>query len=176
MPLLHNAIIDIAIVGEGCAAGPAVYEIFEAHTDKVRFVPVAVKTKRTGDFGTLCSMRKPDKSAEPYERLQWAREQAGYATPRDAADRFAWNYNTYKSHENGARGLKQEAVERYAKAFKVSAGWLLMGEGSEEPKLSPDELALLEKYRKLNQIGKNATQALTDALTEPQDHTQKLAM
>lgn len=176
MPLLHNAVIDVAIVGEDGAARPAVYEIFEAHGLKVRFVPYAVKTKRTGDFGTLCPMRKPDRTAGPFERLQWAREQAGYPTPREAAIRFAWNYNTYKSHENGARGLKQEAAERYAKAFKVSAAWLITGEGGENPKLTPDEVALLEKYRKLDQKGKEATQKLTDVLATPDEQPQKLAI
>lgn len=176
MPLLHNAVIDVAIVGESGAARPAVYEFLEAHDYKVRFVPQFVKTKRTGDFGTLCPMRKPDRTASPFERLQWAREQAGYPSPREAAIRFAWNYNTYKSHENGARGLKQEAAERYAKAFKVSTAWLLTGEGGENPKLTPDEVALLEKYRKLDQKGKEATQKLTDVLATPDEQPQKLAI
>lgn len=175
MPLLHDPVIHAAVFGENGAAGPAVYEGREAHSSKVHFVPVAVKTKRTLAFGTLCPMRKPDKTAAPYERLQWARTNAGYATPRDAAERFSWNYNTYKSHENGARGLKKEAAERYAHSFKISISWLLTGEGADTPVLAPDELALLEKYRKLDQTGKNATQVLTDALTQQDGSSQKLA-
>ncbi|MBP2309412.1 hypothetical protein GBZ48_21485 [Azospirillum melinis] len=176
MPLLHDSVIDPTVVGEGSAARPAFYEFLEAHWGKVRFVPYCVKTKRTLPFGTLCPMRKPDKSAAPYERLQWARANAGFGTPRDAAERFGWNYNTYKSHENGARGLKQKSAERYAHAFKISLSWLLTGEGSEAQTLTTDEIALLEKYRRLDQAGKNATQVLTDALAKQETPTEKLAL
>lgn len=65
----------------------------------------------------------------PEQRLQIARERAGYASATDAARAFGWNENTYRSHENGARGLKGSIAERYAKAFRVSAAWLLTGEG-----------------------------------------------
>lgn len=67
---------------------------------------------------------------DAFERLRMAREQAGFQTPTAAANFFGWNENTYKSHENGIRGLKTAVAERYAEAFKVSAAWLLTGEGS----------------------------------------------
>lgn len=64
-----------------------------------------------------------------HHRLQQARVRAGYSTASDAARNFGWNENTYRSHENGERGLKQEVARRYASAFEVSSAWLLTGEG-----------------------------------------------
>jgi len=65
---------------------------------------------------------------EPFERLQRARAKAGYSQATDAARAFGWNENTYRSHENGERGLKPAVAEKYARAFRVSAAWLLTGE------------------------------------------------
>lgn len=67
------------------------------------------------------------------ERLAWARRKAGFSTPREAADAHDWNVNTYKSRENGLRGVPdQNEVRRYARAFGVSFVWLLTGEGAAE--------------------------------------------
>jgi transcriptional regulator with XRE-family HTH domain len=74
--------------------------------------------------------------SEPFQRLAWAREQAKFATPTDAARRFGWNENTYRSHENGNRDLSRKAAEKYADAFKVPVGWLLFKEGASS-KLEP---------------------------------------
>ncbi|MGV6875891.1 LexA family transcriptional regulator [Pseudochelatococcus sp. B33] len=63
------------------------------------------------------------------ERLQRAREDAGYETAADAARAFGWNEITYRAHENGGRGLKADVVKRYAKAFRVSESWLFSGSG-----------------------------------------------
>lgn len=68
---------------------------------------------------------------EPFERLQIVRAQAGYANATDAARAFGWNENTYRSHENGERGLKPAVANRYAKAFRVSSAYLLTGESSD---------------------------------------------
>lgn len=38
-------------------------------------------------------------------------------------------YDTYAQHENGTRGIGR-AAGRYAKAYRVSEGWLLTGEGA----------------------------------------------
>lgn len=64
------------------------------------------------------------------ERLRQARIAAGFDTARAAARRHGWSVDTYGSHENGTRGLRNAAALRYARAFKVSAGWLLTGEGA----------------------------------------------
>ena len=63
------------------------------------------------------------------DRLQNARTGAGFKTASDAARYHGWNENTYRSHENGERGLKARVASKYAKAFKVDYSWLLLGEG-----------------------------------------------
>lgn len=85
-------------------------------------------------------------------RLRWAREEQGFTSSRSAAQAFGWNENTYKAHEQGERGsegLKKDAIERYTRAFKINAEWLMLGKGpaiankteSEWKALSPEERA-----------------------------------
>ena len=93
----------------------------------VRNVLSAVKTKRTAKHDKFALMN------DAYKRLQQARLKAGYREATDAARAFGWNENTYRSHENGTRGLKKTVAERYSKAFRVSPAWLLTGET--DPKL-----------------------------------------
>lgn len=62
-------------------------------------------------------------------RLRRAREKARFPSAMAAAKRFGWPPSTYAAHENGQNGFPVEAAERYGRAFKVSAGWLLSGEG-----------------------------------------------
>lgn len=62
------------------------------------------------------------------ERLREARLRAGYATATDAARAFGWTPSTYMGHENGSRGLRKEAAQRYARGFGVSWTWLLGGD------------------------------------------------
>lgn len=69
------------------------------------------------------------------DRLVIARTNAGYASASEAAARFNWPAPTYLSHENGTRGLRLEVAKKYARAFGVSATWLLTGE--EQRKLTP---------------------------------------
>jgi SOS-response transcriptional repressor LexA len=64
----------------------------------------------------------------PADRLRAARQKAGYAQPIDAARAFGWNEHTYKSHENGTRGIKLPAAKTYARAFRVSPSWLMFGQ------------------------------------------------
>jgi hypothetical protein len=80
---------------------------------------------------------------EPHERLQIARRNAGFENATDAARAFAWNENTYRSHENGERGLRLPIAERYAKAFNTSAAWLLTGEGESEVRPEPKNVVPL---------------------------------
>lgn len=63
------------------------------------------------------------------ERLRSARKKAGYASARAAALRFSWPVSSYAAHENGQNLIPVDVAERYGKAFKVSAGWLLSGGG-----------------------------------------------
>lgn len=82
--------------------------------------------------GTLCAMR------EPHERLRLIRQLRGFDTASEAARRFGWNENTYKSAENGTRELSKKTAKAYAVAYKVPLGWLLFGEGSYDGALSLD--------------------------------------
>ncbi|ACB97373.1 transcriptional regulator, XRE family (plasmid) [Beijerinckia indica subsp. indica ATCC 9039] len=64
---------------------------------------------------------------ELFHRLRRARKNAGFPSATEAARAFGWNANTYRSHENGERGVRMAMAERYAKAFRVSVPWLLTG-------------------------------------------------
>lgn len=61
-------------------------------------------------------------------RLRQAREAAGFKTAAEAARHHKWNANSYKSHENGIREFSKRTAAVYAKAYRVSVGWLLTGE------------------------------------------------
>lgn len=65
---------------------------------------------------------------EPHERLAHARREAGFSTASEAARAFGWNENTYRSHENGERGIKQNIAEIYARAFHTTASYILFGD------------------------------------------------
>lgn len=69
-----------------------------------------------------------DDRPEPAKRLEEARIARGFDDAKKAATYFGWKYDTYAQHENGTRGIVR-AADRYAKAFRVSQGWLLTGEG-----------------------------------------------
>jgi hypothetical protein len=62
-------------------------------------------------------------------RLREARIAMGYKDATEAAERFGWNVISYRSHENGIRGIKPTVGKRYAKAYKISHSWLMTGEG-----------------------------------------------
>ncbi|ATU91422.1 S24 family peptidase [Phyllobacterium zundukense] len=69
-----------------------------------------------------------DDRPEAAKRLEQARIARGFKSAKDATTFFGWNYDTYAQHENGTRGIVR-AADRYAKAYRVSQGWLLTGEG-----------------------------------------------
>lgn len=66
------------------------------------------------------------------DRLKQARQAAKFPSARGAAIRFGWKHSTYAAHENGQNEFDAEAAEIYGRAFKVSAAWLLLGEGQRE--------------------------------------------
>lgn len=75
--------------------------------------------------GTGGWIMKPGMSAE---RLRHARKSAGFSAS-EFARRIGKPYPTYIAHENGSRNFKIEDARRYAQLLKVSAAWLLTGEG-----------------------------------------------
>lgn len=92
-----------------------------------------VKAKRTSISVHNAQMRKkaadevlPDQAV----RLRQARQARGFADAKAAAKFFGFKYNSYAQHENGNRGIQRKVAERYGKAYGVTAGWLLTGEGS----------------------------------------------
>lgn len=68
------------------------------------------------------------------ERLREARKKAQFSSAMAAAKRFGWASSTYSAHENGQNEFSVDVAEKYAKAFKVSAAWLLTEEGPMERK------------------------------------------
>ncbi len=68
-----------------------------------------------------------------HTRLKEARIRAGYKSGAAAARRLGLAASTYNAHENGQNEFGPDHAEAYGRAFKVSAGWLLTGNGSIEP-------------------------------------------
>ncbi len=75
----------------------------------------------------------------PHDRLREAREGAGYPTAAAFAKSHDLPESTYRSHENGARGLTLPSARLYADLLGVPWTWLMTGEaaaaadGSEGP-------------------------------------------
>jgi transcriptional regulator with XRE-family HTH domain len=61
------------------------------------------------------------------ERLQRARERAGYGAADQVAVAFGWP--DYAADESGERALTPVRARLYAHAFHVDLEWLLSGEG-----------------------------------------------
>jgi hypothetical protein len=64
-----------------------------------------------------------------HERLQIAREHAGFKSAREAATALGVPYGTYSGHENGSSGFRADKGELYARRFKVRFEWLMRGSG-----------------------------------------------
>lgn len=71
----------------------------------------------------------------PADRLKWARQNAGFESAREVADRIGVPYGTYVGHENGSRGITAKAGERYARLLRVSPAWLLYGKATDQMRL-----------------------------------------
>ena len=68
----------------------------------------------------------------PHDRLRHLREAAGYATAADFARAHGFEEGTYRSHENGSRGVRFRAAMTYATALdpfnaNETALWTLEG-------------------------------------------------
>lgn len=76
---------------------------------------------------------------DTHARLRRARIDAGYNSAQAACDAFGWNAAAYRHHENGTREFDFATAQRYGKAFKQDAAWL-MGEGgsSKRTKIEPN--------------------------------------
>jgi hypothetical protein len=63
---------------------------------------------------------------EPKDRLRKARE-AKFESAEAAALAYGWTVSSYRSRENGTRGIRWRAAKRDAKALGVSAAWIMDG-------------------------------------------------
>ena len=71
------------------------------------------------------------------DRLKQARIDAGFKTATAAINKLKWNSSTYRAHENGQNNFNVAHAEKYAKAYSVTAAWLLVGEAEDhKPKKS----------------------------------------
>jgi hypothetical protein len=64
-------------------------------------------------------------------RLHAARVAAGFATAREAAQKFGWSEPRYRSHESAVGAISPVAARKYAQAFGISPEWLLEGRSPE---------------------------------------------
>jgi hypothetical protein len=74
---------------------------------------------------------------ERHDRLRQARLAAGFDRASDAAARFGWNENTYKSNENGNAPFSFRKAKDYAEAFGVRAEWLYDATGPVQAEAEP---------------------------------------
>lgn len=68
----------------------------------------------------------------PSDRLRVAREKAGYDSAAAFTEAHGITESTYRSHENGTRGLTMAAAKQYAPLLGVEWLWLLEGTGPEQ--------------------------------------------
>ena len=86
----------------------------------------------------------------PHSRLRRLREQAGYATAADFARASGLEEGTYRSHENGSRGIRFRTAMTYVQALDARppdqvAVWIL--DGGPEPELAmPSALAVVTAF------------------------------
>ncbi|KAB2882130.1 MAG: adenosylcobalamin-dependent ribonucleoside-diphosphate reductase [Albidovulum sp.] len=82
------------------------------------------------------------------ERLLWAQKRAGYHTQQEAADAIGVKRSRYSLWvTEGQQELSKDGAELAAKAFNVSAGWLLFGDHQAAPEvLSKDGSAPLTPH------------------------------
>ena len=89
------------------------------------------------------------------DRLREARQAVGFTSASAAAKSHGWGVSTYIAHENGQNEYSAERAEIYAKAFKTTPAWLLLGRaappiGLDAPlrTLPPEEARqLMEKFQ-----------------------------
>jgi len=107
---------------------------------------------------------------EPGDRLRLARERAGYASAKAAAEAMGVPYPTYSQHEGKLRGIPAGRAERYGKFFRVSPEWLLYGRGDldEMPPPSPP-VGMRAVTRMVPVIGVIQAGVFAEVFDEPDD-------
>lgn len=113
------------------------------------------------------------------ERLKSARIAAGYETAKAATERFGWTFTTYAGHENGSRGIKQETILEYARAFRVTPEWLMFGRGADGalPEVPPAGHDLVPVYNVQASAGNGSqvdAEYVVERLAFPPDYLRRI--
>lgn len=90
------------------------------------------------------------------ERLKEARQMNGISQ-RELARKVFLSQQTIGKYETGVATPSPEMVKKMAAVLGVSVGWLLE---AEEASYSPEEIELINAYRRLDERGKRAVKAL----------------
>lgn len=86
-----------------------------------------------------------------WDRLRWARLQAGFERAKDAAESLDVKPGTYRTYEydwtKDGREAPLSEYQRFARKFKINWVWLVSGQGSPFEGVEPDARvqALVEK-------------------------------
>lgn len=102
-----------------------------------------------------------------HARLKWAREKRGYASAREAADAIGVRYSTYAGHESGSRGIKRDALRRYARFFRISPAWLEFGTGEDAPAEITDEKKSIVDNNLCSKMCPGIMQFVSSSIVEP---------
>lgn len=89
------------------------------------------------------------------ERLKQARQQLGYSQKK-LGDALFVSQEAVSQYERGKITPSPEMVKKMAAVLGVSVGWLLEAEEA----YSPEEIELINAYRRLDERGKRAVKAL----------------
>lgn len=94
----------------------------------------------------------------------------------EVAEGLGISLSTYRSWEQGSRGLNGEKLIMFAKYFGVTTDTILGTEFSdlvEEVENTPDEEELLAAYRGLNREGKSIALAVIAALDKSGNYSEQ---
>lgn len=79
------------------------------------------------------------------DRLRAAREAAGFSSAKEAAEAMDVPVASYIQHENGTRGFKADRAAQYARRFRTTPEWLLLGRGTSPVQSQEPSAADLEQ-------------------------------
>ncbi|MBN4061486.1 helix-turn-helix domain-containing protein [bacterium AH-315-G11] len=109
-----------------------------------------------------------------HSRIRFARKDVGLSQDT-LAKKVGVVRATVTQWESGKAQPKGGRLSRVSNALHISVDWLLTGEGEKHSRIessesfSPDEMALLQKYRQLGDDQKKATQTMVDAFNQPDE-------
>lgn len=112
-----------------------------------------------------------DFKAESGRRLKQAREAKGWKLKELAAQTKNLSVPRVSNYEQGLRYMDPDAAIQLARALGVSAAFLMCVD--DETTMTPEERALLEKYRRTDKRGKKAIQAVAGSQPEVESHDRE---